>query len=86
VRITLVTFYVLRAIDEGANYGSAIRTATGLKGGSVYPILDRLAGAGMVTSAREDADPHERGRPLRRYVELTDDGRDFLAAMRERFG
>lgn len=46
--------------------------------GTVYPLLNRLRDAGLVTSQWQDR-PGERAR---RYYFLTDDGRKHLAAFR----
>jgi PadR family transcriptional regulator len=46
--------------------------------GTVYPLLNRLRDAGLVTSQWEDR-PGERAR---RYYFITDDGRKQLAAFR----
>jgi PadR family transcriptional regulator, regulatory protein PadR len=42
--------------------------------GTVQPILARLESQGWVRSRWEDRDPHEAGRPRRRYYRLTPDG------------
>jgi len=46
--------------------------------GTVYPLLNRLRDAGLVTSEWQDAD----GERARRYYFITDDGRDHLTAFR----
>ncbi|WP_245740751.1 PadR family transcriptional regulator [Nonomuraea maritima] len=64
-------------------YGLEICAAAGLPTGTIHPILARFEGLGWLTSHWEDADPHEKGRPRRRYYRLTPDGivqaRDALA-------
>ena len=46
--------------------------------GTVYPLLNRLRDAGLVTSQWHDAE----GERARRYYFITDDGRKHLAAFR----
>jgi PadR family transcriptional regulator len=55
----------------GDHYGLAIATQTGLKPGTLYPILARLEACGWLTSFWEQVDEHEAGRPRRRYYRLT---------------
>lgn len=72
---------VLATLTEGENYGYEISkslAASGLgqiKGGTLYPVLNRLEEAGLVAAEFRVAD---RG-PGRRYYRLTDAGRDTLA-------
>ncbi|MGH3549256.1 MAG: PadR family transcriptional regulator [Pseudonocardiaceae bacterium] len=57
-------------------YGLEIVRASGLEPGTIYPILQRLRGAGWVTDRWEDPAPARReGRPARRYYRLTIEGR-----------
>jgi PadR family transcriptional regulator PadR len=49
--------------------------ATGVKSGSLYPILDRLQRLGWIESKDEQIDEHLVGRPKRRLYSLTDYGR-----------
>jgi PadR family transcriptional regulator, regulatory protein PadR len=76
-RITLPVLKVLAAMlanPAGDHYGLAIAQQTGLKSGTLYPILARLERAGWVTSNWEATDPTEHGRPRRRYYRLTGAG------------
>lgn len=76
---------VLQAISQGHRYGFEIMHAARLPSGTVYPLLRRLEGSGMVESRWEDAlDAQEDGRPPRRYYQITPDGRKALAETRER--
>ena len=50
---------------------------TGLRSGTLYPILIRLAGRGLVEACWEDGQP--AGRPRRHLYRLSSDG---LAAAR----
>jgi PadR family transcriptional regulator PadR len=87
--MTLTTQLVLRALLENPareKYGLQICAAANLASGTIHPILARLEGLGWVESRWEDGDPHEQGRPRRRYYRLTPDGaeraRDALATAR----
>lgn len=72
MRITYSTALVLQALLHGRHHGFDIMDATGLPSGTVYPILRRLNGEGLVRS-RWERDGHARReqRPPRRYYELT---------------
>jgi PadR family transcriptional regulator PadR len=71
---------VLRVLADGATYGYAIASRladSGLgvvKGGTLYPLLNRLESAGLVTAQWRAGD----GGPGRKYYLLTDDGRHEL--------
>jgi PadR family transcriptional regulator PadR len=71
---------VLRVLADGQTYGYAIasRLADGglgvVKGGTLYPLLNRLEAAGLVTAQWQAGD----GGPGRKYYLLTDDGRQEL--------
>lgn len=72
-------------------YGLEIVKASGLEPGTIYPILQRLRGAGWVTDRWEDPEPaHTEGRPPRRYYRLTMEGRaravNALQRSRDRSG
>jgi DNA-binding PadR family transcriptional regulator len=57
-------------------YGLEIIKTSGLEPGTIYPILQRLRGAGWVSDRWEDPEPaHAEGRPPRRYYRLTTEGR-----------
>jgi len=76
-------FFVLTALADGPRHGYGIvgdvadlsQGRVKLKIGSLYGVLDRLTGAGLIEPDREEA--HD-GR-LRRYYRLTRDGRGALA-------
>jgi PadR family transcriptional regulator len=76
-------FFVLTALADGPRHGYGIvgevtelsQGRVRLKIGSLYGVLDRLAGEGLIEPDREEA--HD-GR-LRRYYRLTSDGRGALA-------
>ncbi|MGW3105215.1 PadR family transcriptional regulator [Streptomyces sp. NPDC001100] len=77
IRLTKPTIAVLEALlaatDDSPAWGLSICRDADLGPGTVYPILDRLAERGWITS-HEEAGPHP-GRPARRYYELTGAGR-----------
>ncbi|MEW1837696.1 helix-turn-helix transcriptional regulator [Nonomuraea angiospora] len=84
--MTLPTQLVLQALLEDPTremYGLEICAAVSLPTGIIHPILARFEGIGWLESRWEEADPHQQGRPRRRYYRLTPDGieyaRDALA-------
>jgi DNA-binding PadR family transcriptional regulator len=86
-RITLNVAKVLRVMAEDPTaqyYGQEIGRATGLSGGSLYPVLLRLEQARVLESGWEDIDPSEAGRPRRRLYWFTSDGAEYARrALRE---
>ena len=74
---------LLYLINEVPMYGYQIikeleKRTTGylkLKGGTIYPALQRLEGKGLVKSRWQQITERQR----RRYYEITDKGRQFLA-------
>ena len=86
--MTEPAFFILTALVGGPRHGYGIvgEVATlsddrvQLKIGTLYGVLDRLVGEGLVELDREEV---ERGR-LRRYFRLTESGRACLAAEAER--
>jgi PadR family transcriptional regulator len=75
--MTLPTQLVLRALiadPARERYGLELGELAELASGTVHPILARLEACGWVESRWEDQDPHEAGRPRRRYYRLTPDG------------
>ncbi|MEV0792645.1 helix-turn-helix transcriptional regulator [Kribbella sp. NPDC050459] len=74
-RITVPTLKVLQALIEAEGsermYGLELMDRTGLKSGTLYPVLARLERAGWVESTWEDVDPRDAGRPRRRFYRLT---------------
>ncbi|MCZ0981399.1 helix-turn-helix transcriptional regulator [Streptomyces diastatochromogenes] len=73
---------VLSRLTDGESYGYEIAKALAeaglgeIKGGTLYPVLNRLEEAGLVEAEFRAA---ERG-PGRRYYRLTEPGRELLAA------
>jgi PadR family transcriptional regulator, regulatory protein PadR len=75
VRLTYPTALVLQALLDGHQHGFDIMAATGLPSGTVYPILRRLDGDGVVRSRWEKEGVARREqRPPRRQYELTSGG------------
>lgn len=75
------TISVLRALAADParwRHGYDLGTETGLKAGSLYPILIRLADRGLLEATWEDPAPH--GRPPRHLYRLTAEGRELAAA------
>ena len=69
------TLSVLAALHEQPSvwqHGYALATRTGLKSGTLYPILIRLADRGLVEACWQE-EP-QRGRPRRHLYRLTADG------------
>ena len=58
----------------GEHYGFGLIRDTGVKAGSLYPILDRLLQAGWIERQDEDIDESVEGRPRRRLYRLTPNG------------
>lgn len=56
-------------------YGFGLMRSTGVKGGSLYPILERLESVGWIEAHEEVIDEHTEGRPRRRLYRLTGAGR-----------
>lgn len=65
---------VLSAFYESpadAKYGLQLIKATGIKAGTLYPLLQRFEDDGWIEANWEDADPRSTGRPRRRYYTMT---------------
>ena len=77
-RLTPQTVAVLRALlstPATPRWGRDIGRETGLKSGSLHPILARLEQAGWVESFWEKPEEHEdQGRPRRRYYRFAPGG------------
>lgn len=75
--LTIVTVRVLNVFIEeptAHRYGLELIKLTGLRSGTLYPILARLERIGWLRSTAERIDPVVEGRPARRYYEITPDG------------
>ena len=76
-RISLQTLKVLSAMltqPDSDYYGLELAELTGLKSGSLYPILIRLERHNWLESDWENIDPKAAGRRPRRYYRLTAHG------------
>jgi PadR family transcriptional regulator, regulatory protein PadR len=69
---TLAILAVLSAQPSAWQHGYAIARDTGLKSGTLYPILIRLADRGLMEARWEDEQP--AGRPRRHLYRLTPEG------------
>ena len=84
IRMSKQTAFVLESLlaqPRSWIYGYDISRQTGLKSGTLYPILMRLAANSLVEARWEQAEP---GRPPRHMYRLTPNGarqaRDLVAA------
>ena len=85
-RVTYPTALVLLGLREGLIHGFDIIDATGLRSGTVYPILRRLEDAGLVRSRWERGlRARQEGRPPRRYYQLTATGAQAAHDALERY-
>jgi DNA-binding PadR family transcriptional regulator len=76
------TIVVLRLLGDDPHawwHGYDLARRTGLKSGTLYPILIRLAERGLLEAAWEDEQP--AGRPRRHCYRLTADGAQKAASM-----
>ena len=62
------------AHPDTEQYGFGLMKVTGVKSGSLYPILTRLERAGWVTARDEEIGVRNEGRPPRRLYRLTLEG------------
>lgn len=76
-RITTQLLSVLGLMLEQPSaswYGLELAGKTGIRGGTIYPLLARLERAGWLESEFEAIDPSAEGRPRRRLYRLTGAG------------
>jgi DNA-binding PadR family transcriptional regulator len=71
---TLAVIATLLAAPDSELYGLDLAKTSGLRPGTIYPILDRLLKAGWLERRWEDIDPVAAGRPRRRLYRLTAEG------------
>ncbi len=69
---TLAVLAALAAQPSDWRHGYDLATETGLKSGTLYPILVRLADRDIVEACWEEGEP--AGRPRRHLYRLTTDG------------
>jgi DNA-binding PadR family transcriptional regulator len=68
---TLAVLSTMLRAEQADWYGLDLSKRSGLKPGTIYPILDRLLKAGWLEREWEDIDPATEGRPRRRLYHLT---------------
>lgn len=73
------TLLILSELCSDAAYGYALMKATGLKSGTLYPILMRLTDRGYLTSSWEQ--PETQGRPPRQMYKLTPKGQAYAQSV-----
>lgn len=73
---TTAVLVALAGSPQAWFYGLEIAAATGLKSGSLYPILIRLAERGLLES--QWLEPDKPGRPPRHAYRITGAGRSAL--------
>src|SRR5205085_12388747 len=78
---TMRVFEAMAQEPESWRYGYDLCTELGLKSGSLYPILIRLADRGFLDSSWESG---HSGRPPRHLYRLTDEGVAQAAALGRR--
>jgi PadR family transcriptional regulator, regulatory protein PadR len=85
-RLSLPTAVVLYCVAQGFRHGFDIIDVSGLRSGTVYPILRRLEDAGILTSKWERIDrARAEQRPPRRIYQLTGTGAEALEEAIARF-
>lgn len=86
IRLTYAAAMVLQALERGDRHGFDIVEATGVRSGTVYPLLRRLEEAKVVRSRWEPVTiARASRRPPRKYYELTGAADDLLQAAHARF-
>jgi len=75
---TLAVLAALAARPSDWRHGYDMARETGLKSGTLYPILVRLADRKMIEACWEECDP--AGRPRRHLYRLTRDGLEAASA------
>lgn len=68
---TLVVLSTMLNDPDSDWYGSELSKLSGLKPGTIYPILDRLLKVEWLQRRWEEIDPTVEGRPRRRLYRLT---------------
>jgi PadR family transcriptional regulator, regulatory protein PadR len=77
MRLTKASAKVLKHFLANPNedqYGFGLMKATGVKSGSLYPILERIQEEGWIERFDEAIDESAEGRPRRRMYRLTSMG------------
>lgn len=74
MNLSMSTLKILRALLEdvaGAHYGLDLIRRSGVKSGTLYPVLDRLERDGWIVGEWETIDEAAERRRKRRYYRLT---------------
>jgi PadR family transcriptional regulator PadR len=69
------------ANPTGRYWGYPLTKVTGLRSGTLYPILNNLLAEGWLSDGWEEIDPAVAKRPPRRYYEITPEGLHQLGAV-----
>ena len=84
--LSFTALFVLQALARGHRFGFDIMEVTSLPSGTIYPALRRLEAMELVRSDWEDEQrAHQKGRPRRRYYELTAAGKRRLVEAEARY-
>lgn len=76
---TKIVLRKLAAAPDAWRYGYDISQETGIKSGTLYPMLIRLQDQGLLVAEWRDAD--EPGRPRRHVYRLRASGRQLVASL-----
>jgi len=86
IRMTYATAMVLQALAAGLRHGFDIIDATGLRSGTVYPVLRRLEALGLARSQWEAVRvARSENRAPRKYYRLTRAAEPHVELARNRF-
>lgn len=84
--MTYATAMVLQALAVDLRHGFDIIDATGLRSGTVYPVLRRLEALGLARSQWEAVRvARSENRAPRKYYRLTGAAEPYLALARDRY-
>lgn len=71
----------LLAAPEARHWGYETSSKSGVRAGVLYPILARMLNEGWLTDGWQDPETVPKGRPPRRYYQLTETGRTELCTL-----
>ena len=86
LKLSPQTLLILEAfLDHPADwkYGYDLSRSTGLKSGTLYPILMRLADRKLLETEWEASEPDKLGKPPRHMYRFTPEGMQFARAQRK---
>jgi len=84
MRKTHAVVQVAAALDmDGRNWGYELWRKSGVRSGTMYPVLWRMLDLGWLARQQEDQAAAGGNRPPRMYYTVTDEGREALAALLE---